>query len=801
MAYRKVCDSQGGPLVGEPCPGALELDWDLDKEELPAAGPDLDRLQTQHVDCQRADPGPDPDPEFLEPSPPSVSVSPHGRFERLQEDPNYISHFTRTPGHKGQRRLHCFLLRYLAAGVALFVLGFLIGWFLHSPSSVKPKALAPESSDLLEELLTRISADKIEALQWSISRQPDSSEEARARFLYHQWVGLGLTDVQLSNHTVLLSLPGTAPNTIRESSSGQCFLPTGESCDQGRANEPSNQQFSYAAYSAAGTLQGDVVDVQYGSVEDLTRVKQSMNVTGQIAVMKLGRTPLLYKLSLLSELGFGAALLYVDPCDAPQGQSMWSQAFSVTLNPGGNPARVGVSKEVAGSLSSLLVQPISPVLARNLLSAPITERAETCTPLATPPNADRKTVTVTVGNQWVYKKIYNVIGYLKGKNNPDRYVLVGSHHDAQRGGGASAIMTELIAAFTEQTKKGWVPDRTTVFCSWGASALGHIGSYEWGKENSVVLQSSAVAYVSLDSPVRGTETLKATASPSLLQLTSDIHKRQLLSCIRGGNCPGPNVSSLQRPGDSGFFSNVLAVPTLEFSFQQTTADQVSSLLSEAQFSVDSPQTLDPLFKFHETIAKMTAEAILRLVNDPVLPFYTLDIVLDIQNKLRDKSSVPPSLLSVASSLRDHVAFFQSEVMRPANDPKERDPAHVRMLNDVLRDVEKSFIVSHTPPGVYRNLLYSLPGSTPQFSILRFSEDAILFCNRSKTTGARTQSSDQEVSGPLSHDQEVSGVLPLDQPCSSLREQALDLIIQAVHSADRLICFGQELFENYASERK
>uniref|UniRef100_A0A8C6UWM6 N-acetylated alpha-linked acidic dipeptidase like 2 n=1 Tax=Neogobius melanostomus TaxID=47308 RepID=A0A8C6UWM6_9GOBI len=465
----------------------------------------------------------------------------------------------------------------------------------------------------------------------SISRQPDSSEEARARFLYRQWVGLGLTDVQLSNHTALLSLPGPAPNTITEHSAGQCFLPTGESCDQSRANEPSNQQFSYGAYSAVGTLQGEVVDVQYGSVEDLKRVKQSVNLTGQVAVMKLGRAPLLYKLSLLSELGFGAALLYVDPCDAPQGQSMWSQAFSVTLNPGGNPARVGVSEEAAGSLSSLLVQPISPVLAQTLLSAPVAERTFS-----------------------------------------DRYVLVGSHHGAQRGGGASAIMTELIAAFTEQTKKGWVPDRTTVFCSWGGSALGHIGSYEWGKENTVVLQSSAVAYISLDSPVRGTETLRAMASPSLLQLTSDIHRVRV-----SPRQPGANVSSLQMPGDSAFFSDVLAVPTLEFSFQQTTADQVWK------------QHTSSSHKSQATI--MTAEAILRLVNDPVLPFDTLDIVLDIQNKLRGEKQL------LAVTLRPR-GVFQSEVMRPANDPKERDPAHVRMLNDVLRDVEKSFIVARRSPG-------------------------------------------------------------------------------------------------------
>lgn len=67
----------------------------------------------------------------------------------------------------------------------------------------------------------------------------------------------------------------------------------------------------------------------------------------------------------------------------------------------------------------------------------------------------------------------------------------------------------------------------------------------------------------------------------------------------------------------------------------------------------------------------------------------------------DKSVVLSSLLSSASSLRDHTAFFQSETMRPANDPKERDPSHVRMLNDVLRDLEKSFIIPETPPGVYR----------------------------------------------------------------------------------------------------
>uniref|UniRef100_A0A3B4ZX47 N-acetylated alpha-linked acidic dipeptidase like 2 n=1 Tax=Stegastes partitus TaxID=144197 RepID=A0A3B4ZX47_9TELE len=626
MAYRKVCDAQGGPLVGEVlhCSGGLDLDWDLDKEELQESGPSMDRMQMQHL---------------MEPIQPSVSVSPHGRFERLQEDPNYISHFTRAPGHKGQRRLHCFLVRYLLAGVGLFVLGVLIGWFTHT-SSVKPPVQPPDSSDLLEDLLRRITADKIDA---SFSSLSDDSEESRARYLYRQWVGLGLTDVHLSNHTVLLSLPGSTPNTITDRSSHQCFLPNGTPCDQRGPNDLPRQQFSYAAYSAVGSVQGEVVDVQYASVDDLRRAKDSLNLTNQIAAVKLGQAPLLYKLSLLSELGFGGVLLYIDPCDAPPGHHTWRQAFRVTLNPGGNPANGGLSKEAGGSLTSLLVQPISAFLAKTLLSSPSTGQGDACVPLAMPPNAGKHNAQRDT--------FANLASTLRLFSFSDRYVLVGSRHDSDQGGGTSAIMNQLIAALTEQTKRGWVPDRTTVFCSWGGSALGNIGSYEWGKDNSVVLQSSAVAYVSLNSPVRGTETLRATASPTLLQ--------QLLSCIRGGNCPGPNVSSLQLPGDVSFFANQLAVPTVEFAFEQTKAEETTSFLSEGQFSAESPETLDPLFKFHETIAKMTAEAILRLVNDPVLPFYPLDIALDVQNKLKGNTDDDGQSQLRTNGCSD--AFYRSEM--------------------------------------------------------------------------------------------------------------------------------------------
>lgn len=89
----------------------------------------------------------------------------------------------------------------------------------------------------------------------SFSSLSDEGEEARARYLYRQWVEFGLTNVEVSEHTVLVSKPGSTPNTITDRSSHQCFLPTGISCDQREPKDGLQQQFSYAAYSATGSVQ------------------------------------------------------------------------------------------------------------------------------------------------------------------------------------------------------------------------------------------------------------------------------------------------------------------------------------------------------------------------------------------------------------------------------------------------------------------------------------------------------------------------------------------------------------------
>lgn len=59
------------------------------------------------------------------------------------------------------------------------------------------------------------------------------------------------------------------------------------------------------------------------------------------------------------------------------------------------------------------------------------------------------------------------------------------------------------------------------------------------------------------------------------------------------------------------------------------------------------------------------------------------------------------LKDVSKILREISQLFQSNEMRPANDPKERDPVRVRMLNDILQNIEKNFLISSSPPGFSR----------------------------------------------------------------------------------------------------
>ncbi|TSM94602.1 Inactive N-acetylated-alpha-linked acidic dipeptidase-like protein 2 [Bagarius yarrelli] len=735
MAYIKAHASHGSSmypqvLESEDQLASIDLEWEMEKE---LEEPGLDNFHLESADSQtlgNSSSGEvNPDQEFIQPS-----VSPHGRFQRLQEESNYVLQYSRTVPKVHRMSVTC-IVKYMLLGVGAFFLGLLIG--LHANRNEEQLVTTTTSTDMLEKVLQNITAEKIRAIKRDFDSLSGLTEEAQVRYLAQRWTEFGLKTVQLINYTVLVSSPGSSPNTITDLANKKCFLPSGARCDT-NTDIPITESFAFAAYSSA-----ELVDVQYGSLEDLKEIQAEMNVTNSIALLKIGPVPLLSTLSLLAEKGFGACLIYVDPCDVPKDQPLPQKAFGVTLNPGGDPSSPDYPstdsnfREDHRNLTSLLVQPISSELARELLSAPSVGQSQPCLPIKMASGSGRRIIKLNIGSQTSYRRIFNAVGYLRGKINPDRYVLVGARHSSWYEGGladwsgGAAVISQIIASVTAHTRAHWQPDRTIVFCSMGGSALGNIGSFEWGEANKVVLENSLVAYVSLNNPVRAYGP-QSTASPSLLQLASDINKRHMKNCLYAGGCPGMNISSLQSPVVMDFFPNQLAAPLVEFT-SSANPNESARFLSEAFFPMESTlaETLDPAFRLHETVAKMSAEAILRLATDPVLPFSPLDIALDIQNKLKGDPLIKPDLLAAAAALRECSGLFQSLIMRPANDPKERDPSHMRMLNDVLRDMEKSFLVSDAPQGFSRNILYGLNRKTQGFAILKSSaEDSHSSVNQS-----------------------------------------------------------------------
>lgn len=87
----------------------------------------------------------------------------------------------------------------------------------------------------------------------------------------------------------------------------------------------------------------------------------------------------------------------------------------------------------------------------------------------------------------------------------DRYVIVGSHHSRLKGFGgqgwasSTAVITALLQALMAKVKRGWRPDRTLLFCSWGGTALGNVGSYEWAEVKQLGGGLTAVRIASAES--------------------------------------------------------------------------------------------------------------------------------------------------------------------------------------------------------------------------------------------------------------------------------------------------------------
>jgi N-acetylated-alpha-linked acidic dipeptidase len=296
---------------------------------------------------------------------------------------------------------------------------------------------------------------------------------------------------------------------------------------------------AFNAYSPAATVTGDLVYTHYARVEDLRKLQElGVNMTGKIALSRYGKIFRGNKVKNCQEKGFIGVILFSDPGDVALDGTDPDNVYPNTIYLPGSGIQRGNTKTIKGD-------PLSPYWS----SVPNSYRADPKTVEGLPkipsqpigyddakellkqmggnpvPEEWRGNITgvdyrlggvmlngttakLSVHNYFGNVRSSNVIGYIKGSIDPDRYVILGNHRDAWGYGAmdpssGTASLMETVRSFGQLLKKGWRPRRTVVFASWAAEEYGLEGSYEWVFQHLTKLMHRGVSVLNVDTCVTG----------------------------------------------------------------------------------------------------------------------------------------------------------------------------------------------------------------------------------------------------------------------------------------------------------
>lgn len=339
-------------------------------------------------------------------------------------------------------------------------------------------------------------------------------------------------------------------------------------------------------------------------------------------------------------------------------------------------------------------------------------------------NNSNATVRLHVNNIVTIKAIYNVIGTIHGREEPDRYVLIGSHRDAWLFGAAdpssgTAALMEISRAVGKMLKEGWRPRRTLKFCSWGAEEFGLIGSIEWVEENEKILHDRAVVYLNTDVAVGGNYVLVSQNCPLLSTAIFSWAKK-----VKDPNAHGNKTSlydimvernpSQSNPGEPyvvpySYFSDYYpfymysGIPSADFSYFFGPGNPVE-LYPVYHTQEDNfywmKNFIDPKFEFHEAVTKFEGGLLIDLSDTPILPFdvtrYASALLkgyqmITVMTKMQNESISTEYIRRAIDNFT--VASHAFEQAKSKLNPDQANPLRLREFNDQMVQVEKAFISS------------------------------------------------------------------------------------------------------------
>ncbi|XP_071288893.1 putative N-acetylated-alpha-linked acidic dipeptidase isoform X1 [Agelaius tricolor] len=669
----------------------------------------------------------------------------------------------------------------LGAAAGFFLLGFLIGWFA-KPTDKKTSLSTHE--DMRTAFMAEMKAENIKQFLYNFTRLPHLAGTKENMHLAQQvqaeWKKFGLDSVQLVHYDVLLSYPDdTKPNYI------SIIDEHGNEVFNTSLSEPPPPGYEavrdvvppYNAFSAQGVPEGELVYVNYGRTEDFFTLERDMgiNCTGKIVIARYGKIFRGNKVKNAELAGAKGIILYSDPADYcapgvdpyPNGWNLpggGAQRGNVlNLNGAGDPLTPGypakeymyrLNKTSGVGLPKIPVHPIGYHDAESLLrnmgghGPPHSSWKGNLNvsynvgPGFTEDYSSRK-VKMHIHSNNEVRRIYNVIGTIRGTVEPDRYVILGGHRDSWVFGGidplsGAAVVHEIVRSFGKLKNEGWRPRRTVIFASWDAEEFGLLGSTEWAEENAKVLQARAVAYINADSSVEGNYTLRVDCTPLMYSLVYSLTKKipspdegfegkSLYESWYEKNPSSeykevPRINKLGSGNDFEAFFQRLGIASgrarysKNWNVEKYSSYPVYHSVYETYEIVE--QFYDPTFKNHLTVAQVRGGLVFELANSVVLPFDCRDYASAVSNyahtiynlsrnheeELATYNVSFDALFSAVKNFTEAAATFHERLQQI----NLNNLLAIRSLNDQLMFLERAFIDPLGLPGrpFYRHVIFA-----------------------------------------------------------------------------------------------
>jgi hypothetical protein len=268
----------------------------------------------------------------------------------------------------------------------------------------------------------------------------------------------------------------------------------------------------FIAYSATARVRGPIVDAGHGLPADYDALEKSgVSVKDKIALVRFGQALVSEKAQEAEKRGAVGVVFYNDRSDAAASKP---SAPKPLRWPDG-PARAAWFVE-RGAASRDLVPPRIPLavvswsVAEQILPAPSSASAFARPARKKPgaPSAATAELELEMHMNDSPRPIFNVISTIEGSEQPDRWVILGAHHDAWSSGGVDpgapvAALLELARVLGAMSKSAWRPRHSIQLAFWDAGEYGNQGAAQHAQEFSQDLKEKLLAYVNCDLTAAG----------------------------------------------------------------------------------------------------------------------------------------------------------------------------------------------------------------------------------------------------------------------------------------------------------